>query len=253
VWPQVSALQPDDYALPAAKRLRAHELGEGAWAPGGVDDGEGSGEGTSSSSSSSAAMTASEADYLDQQYARAGVVWYPDTDQQFETPQAAASVAAAEASVAASMAANVAASVAAAAHSAANDAYTLPLLPPQPHEPGPAAAWRPAKDPASGDTYFYNEQVGMDIFLIAAVPSLFDHALFQLPLSLPTFVHTNAPHGHFNAPLRRAKPPGRSTNKSSKPRRRRRRRPRLPPEPSSAFRVIRFSIVPLNFPTESIK
>ena len=186
-------MQPDDYALPAAKRLRAHELGEGGedetWhnndhhdhQGGDYDESNGGSQRGSSSSSSSGssstknsepAMSASEAAYLDQQYAKAGVVWYPDTDQQYNADTTSAGGGATQnapnlvtqdtdtATSAATSGVPAGATGAGASLTGDSSAQSSTHATAAPvNGANSGAAWRPATDPSSGNTYFYNEMV----------------------------------------------------------------------------------------------
>lgn len=63
LFQEITTMRPDNYCMPAAKRLRVDE-----------EDGE----------DGSKPIDKEEAVHLDKQYAAAGVVWYPDTDKQYK-------------------------------------------------------------------------------------------------------------------------------------------------------------------------
>jgi len=170
-------VQPDDYALPAAKRLRAHELEEEEGESWQHDqhnhDGSYSGENDANSSDcgntgsrssangsrSEPAMTASEAAYLDQQYAKAGVVWYPDTDLQYAAHAAPSSGDGGGVGTVTPAPPLVVTQEPATSAAGSRGAAVGVVGAGAPVIEGANSAWRPATDPSSGNTYFYNEMV----------------------------------------------------------------------------------------------
>jgi len=170
----ISAVVPDGYALPPAKRLRGLDLstdpssGSSGASGGGVGGGEGTSEGAL------APLTVSEAKALDEVYGAAGVVWYPDTDAQYHhaapgtqsaqnisssgSAGSTGSTGSSSTSQSSSRVARDAAVTAAAAAAAAASAAGYSGVGGDGGDGDDA--WRPAVDPASGATYFFNQRTG---------------------------------------------------------------------------------------------